>query len=149
MVMQFGPETLEGVLLFLQPALACVAQVVGSDAIDPSQQAAFTSKTSQMRNHTNQNLLRRIAGVFRVPEHTQCKAIDLILDLLHKLLECLAVAYLRLSRELFQRSIHLPSHCPLSIARSFASSARRMCDCASSAPSSCSSETGGASKMKE
>src|SRR5262249_16305620 len=74
MFIQFGPETLEGVLLFLQTALACVAQVVGSDAIDPSQQAAFTSKTSQMLNHTNQNLLRRIAGVFGVPEHTQRQA---------------------------------------------------------------------------
>jgi hypothetical protein len=69
-VVELVAETLERVPL-LQEALSRRQQVVGGNAVRPRREHAVAAERREARDDADQDLLRRIAGVLRMPKHPQ------------------------------------------------------------------------------
>ena len=73
-------KALKAVGLLLKPTLARADQIVRRDAISPGGESRLATETSQVGDDSYENLLRRIAGVLRMPKHPEGQSINLILD---------------------------------------------------------------------
>src|SRR5215468_10286858 len=130
----------------LDRALLYVEDVVDGDSIDPGLELAAKVELRQPRDDAHENLLRRILRVPAVPQHAERKAIDVALQRSDEVVEGLPLTIDRSPREILEHD-RLRHHGSINDF-SVASSDRRRALCASRAPSTCSSATGGACRTK-
>src|SRR5262245_52133123 len=130
----------------LDRALLHVEDVVDGDSIDPRLELAAKVELRQPRDDAHKDLLRGILRVRSIPQHADREAIDIALQRSDEVVEGLPVAIDRLPREILERD-RLRHHVSINDF-SVASSDRRRALCASRAPSTCSSATGGACRTK-
>src|SRR5438105_8928658 len=100
-----------------------------------------------MRDNPDENFLRRVAGIFWMPQHAPCQAMGLVLNRAHKVIERIGVPTPCAFDETgdFVARYHCDSTTRLSVASSFS----KVRDCSSSTPSSRSNGTGGALSTNE
>src|SRR5437867_4678726 len=100
-----------------------------------------------MRDNPDENFLRRVAGIFWMPQHAQRQAIDSVLNRAHKVIERIGVP----TPCAFDESSDFVAryHCVSTTRLSVASSFSKVRVCSSSTPSSCSNGTGGALSTNE
>src|SRR5688572_16923551 len=130
----------------LNRACLHVEDVVDRDPVDPGLQLASKIELRQPRHHADQDFLGRVFCVLAVPQHAHSEAIDAPLQGLHETVESFSVPIDCPPGDIFERRA-LYHQCSISDF-SVASSACNVARCASSAPSSSSSATGGAWRTK-
>lgn len=116
------------------------------DPVDPGFQSAAEIELRQPRHHANKDLLRGIFRILAVPQHAESKAVDVALQISHETVEGVAISIDGPSGDVFEClwMWHHRSSNDFSVA----SSDCRVARWASSAPSTCSSATGGACRTK-
>src|SRR5688500_12953147 len=127
-------------------ALLHVEDVVDGDAVDPRLESAAEVELRQSRDRSNHDVLRGILRILTIPQHAESQTVDVALQGSDETIERLPVPVDGLPCKIFQRFGHL-DHCSMSdfsVVSSDCSSTR----CASRAPSTCSSATGGACSTK-
>jgi hypothetical protein len=112
----------------------------------------LVSKIIEVGDDADQDLLRRVASVLGMPEHTQGQSVNPTLNLFNDTLERGLVSHLRKFNRLFNGQgshYRAPDDVFRSrISRSLVSSSPKMRDCCSTAPSICSRGSGGGISMK-
>src|SRR5438132_2867765 len=89
---KFGFEALECVAHRLDPALPHSPKIVRRDGEAPRREAAIAAIAREVRDDPDEDLLRRVARVLRMPKHAKSQRIDLILDCFDELLDRRRVA---------------------------------------------------------
>ena len=115
---------------------------VNRDPVHPRLELAAKVKLRQPSHGANQDLLRRVLGILSIPEHPQGEPVNVALQISHELFDRIPVAVNRLPGKFL--GCHQASINDLSVA----SSDLNVAICASSAPSTSSSATGGACNTK-
>src|SRR5947209_8246405 len=138
---KFGFEALERVGPRLDPAVPRRPKIVRGDGETPRRETPLSAIAREVRDDSDEDLLRRVTRVLGMPKHAKSQRIDLILDCLDELLDRRRVAGTGVRHRLAQR-INVFSHrLTSSFSRSSSDSSVRTC--LPSAPSICSSGRGG------
>src|SRR4029453_6425533 len=143
---QVGGEPLKVQVHALDGALLHIEDVIDGDAIDPGLELAAEIELRQARDGAHQDFLCGILRILTIPQHAESQAADIALERSDKAIQSFTVPAHRLPCKVRQHYWH---HRPRSISDfSVANSDSRSARCASSAPSTCSSATGGACSTK-
>ena len=150
-LIELPAEPLEGEVLRLDPGPARRREVVAGDSVHPRQDRAVATEGAEVGDDADQDLLRRVPRVLRVPEHPEGEAVDAVLDPADQLVEREGVPLPCARDQRPERRVVAEVRHGYRVsrrARSVASSSRRIRDCAASVPSSSARGTGGGRSTK-
>jgi hypothetical protein len=85
----------------LGPSLSGRKQGIAGYAIDPRRESALPLEGGQVRYDAEQDFLRGVLGIFRVPEHAESQIVDAILYGSEELIQGLPIAVYGALQQIF------------------------------------------------
>jgi hypothetical protein len=92
-ISQCFSELLKGHRRLFHPLLSLRQQCIAGDPVNPGAEATLAFKASQARDNTDQNFLRSILGILRMPEEPYSKVVHILLYCPHERFQGVAVAF--------------------------------------------------------